>query len=90
MLDEVSTSTPHHNSSNNSTSANFNTNTNTSTVALKLSAVSRNSRLFDRRAVATTTRTGDAADIFIVSASGVTRKDEQDKVETLARTFTAI
>ena len=41
-------------------------------------------------AVATTTRIVDAAHIFIVSASGVTWKDEQDKVVTPARTFTAI
>ena len=41
------------------------------------------------RAVATT-HIGDAATIFIVSASGVTWKDEQDKVMTPTRTFTAI
>ena len=38
----------------------------------------------------TSTRIGDAADIFIVSASGVTWKHEQDKVVTPTRTFTAI
>ena len=48
------------------------------------------SRLFDRRAVAATTRIGAAAHTFIVSASGVTWKDEQDKVMTPTRTFTAI
>ena len=40
--------------------------------------------------MATATRIGDAAYIFIVSASGVTWKDEQDKVVTPTRTFTAI
>jgi len=58
-------------------------------VALKFTAVSPNSRLIDRRAVATATRVGDTAYIFIVSAAAVKWKDEQERVTAAARTFTA-
>jgi len=58
-------------------------------VALKFTAVSPNSRLIDRRAVATATRIGDTAYIFIVSAAAVKWKDEQERVTAAARTFTA-
>ena len=58
-------------------------------VALKFTAVSPNSRLIDRRAVATATKIGDTAYIFIVSAAAVKWKDEQDRVTAAARTFTA-
>ena len=59
-------------------------------VALKFTAVSPNSRLIDRRAVATATQIGDTAYIFIVSAAAVKWKDEQDRVTAAARTFTAM
>ena len=58
-------------------------------VALKFTAVSPNSRLIDRRAVATATQIGETAYIFIVSAAAVKWKDEQDRVTAAARTFTA-
>ena len=51
--------------------------------------VSPNSRLIDRRAVATATKVGDTAYIFIVSAAAVKWKDEQERVTAAARTFTA-
>ena len=58
-------------------------------VALKFTAVSPNSRLIDRRAVATATRVGDTAYIFVVSAAAVKWKDEEVRCSTAARTFTA-
>ena len=58
-------------------------------IALKFTAVSPNSRLIDRRAVATATKVGDTAYIFIVSAAAVKWKDEQERVTAAARTFTA-
>ena len=48
-------------------------------VALKFTAVSPNSRLIDRRAVATATQIGDTAYVAIVSAAAVKWKDEQDR-----------
>ena len=59
-------------------------------VAFKFTAVSPNSRLIDRRAVATATQIGDTAYIFIVSAAAVKWKDEQERVTSAARTFTAM
>lgn len=59
-------------------------------LGLKFTAVSPNSRLIDRRAVATATQIGDTAYIFIVSAAAVKWKDEQDRVTAAARTFTAM
>ena len=58
-------------------------------IALKFTAVSPNSRLIDRRAVATATQIGETAYIFIVSAAAVKWKDEQERVTAAARTFTA-
>ena len=58
-------------------------------IGLKFTAVSPNSRLIDRRAVATATRIGETAYIFIVSAAAVKWKDEQERVTAAARTFTA-
>ena len=58
-------------------------------IGLKFTAVSPNSRLIDRRAVATATQIGETAYIFIVSAAAVKWKDEQDRVTAAARTFTA-
>ena len=58
-------------------------------IPIYLTAVSPNSRLIDRRAVATATKIGDTAYIFIVSAAAVKWKDEQERVTATARTFTA-
>ena len=58
-------------------------------VDIKFTAVSPNSRLIDRRAVATATAVGDTAYIFVVSAAAVKWKEERDTVETVARTFKA-
>lgn len=58
-------------------------------IALKFTAVSPNSRLIDRRAVATATRVGDRAYIFVCSAAAVKWKGQQDTVTAAARTFTA-
>jgi hypothetical protein len=52
--------------------------------------VSPNSRHIDSRTVATATRIGDTAYIFIVYTAAVKWKDEQDKVKTAVRTCTAI